>query len=83
MPDILTLIFIVWVQHICRVLKFMGKIGLVFCKILLWLAFVPVINLAMLIVFFFAYMICDLRKRTPPQLGHTKRMILYPTWSHI
>lgn len=80
MPDVLTLIFIVWMEHLWKCGRWFLKTGWVFCKIIAWLMVVPLLDLVTLTVAMVAFLICSLRNKRTPRLKHAKYGVVYPSW---
>lgn len=81
MPDVLTLFFILFVRWMGKLIMRLFWIGKWFCIIMLWLAFVPLIDAIMVAVWFIGWLIGTLRKANTPHIRWGKRAICYPTWN--
>lgn len=81
MPDVLTLLFICFVRWMGKLIMRLFWIWKWFCIIMLWLAFVPLIDAIMVAIWFIGWLIGTLRKSNTPHIKWGKWAICHPTWN--
>jgi len=81
MAYILAYIIMVLIDWIKKIIRFYLKVMWIFCKIMIWMMVVPLVDIVTLSFALIAVIICKLRKKSLPHLKHTKYWVVYPSWA--